>query len=500
MLQDIKKTSKHTSIYALSNIAIKAIGLVLLPLYTNEAYLSPDDFGALALLEATVQILISLLSFALGSSLTRWYWDDKYKNKQKSIFFTILAFLVIINIPSLYLLISNAPILAKLIFQSISYTYLLRISFITVFIRIFNTLILQLLQLQYKSIFYAILNSIRLTIILTLTVFAITKYDRGLDGIWEAALIGELVILIITVPYILKNIRFSIEWYILKEMIKYSYPLVISNIAVIALTVTDRYMLHYMSGLAVTGVYSLGLRLANTLKIIITDSIMSALSPLRMKKINDTNNHRFFSKIATYTSYIFILALICVSLFSLEAIKIITKTKEYWEAASIIGILGFAFLFSLLRINFTTGLIITKKTKILGSLTFISAILNIGLNLIFIPIWGIYGAAIATLCAQILYMILTYRYAQKAYHIPYEIKKLAIIISVASIIILLGITFKDLNITMRLLLKCILLIIFPFILHFFNFYERIEIENIRIIFQSWKSPRNLRKNIKRLIS
>lgn len=499
MLKDIKKTSKHTSIYAFGNIASKVVGFILLPLYTNEVFLSQDDFGTLAILEATVQVLTTFLSFALANSLTRWYWDDEYKDKQKQIVFTILTFLAITNIPILSTLTIKASFFSELIFKSTSYTYLLQLTFITVLLRIFNVISSQLLQLQHKSSFYSAIHVIKLVITLVLTILAVTKYERGVEGIWEATIIGEGLILLATAPFVLKNIYPRLEWKIFKEMLAYSSPLVLSNLAVITLTVTDRYMLHYMSGLAATGIYSLGLRLANTLKITVTDSLLSALAPIRMKKFNEPNNHRFFSKILTYSSFVFIIVLLGVSLFSLEGIKLITKTQDYWSAAGIISILSFAFLFSLMRLHFTTGLTIKRNSKVLGLLTFISAIINFGLNLVLIPRWDINGAAAATLLSQAVYMCLTYLFAQKSYRIPYELVKLLKATLLAALIIVISNLISEVNIIPRLLIKIGLFTSYPFALYYLKFYDQIEVDNIKQIFKAWRDPKKVKENMNRFL-
>lgn len=484
MLKDIKKTTKHTSVYALGNIAAKVVGFILLPIYTNEAFLSQDDLGSLAILEATAQILTAILTFAISNSLVRWYWDNKYRENQKSIVFTIFLFLFTVNVPFVSWMVFKASLFSELIFGSSQYIYLLRLTFLAIFCRIFNLLISQLLQLQSRSGLYTSLQVGKLIVVLGLTVLAVTRFNRGLDGIWEASLIGEIIVLLITVPYIIKNINFSFEWDIFKEMFAYSYPLVISNLAVVTLTVMDRFMLHYIVGLSATGVYSLGLRLSNTLKIVITDSVLAALAPLRMQKINEPNNQRFFAKVLTYTSFVFLLALLVLSLFSFELIHLITATEEYWEAGSIIGILSFAFLFSLARMNFVTGLMITKKTKILGLLIFITAALNFILNYLFIPYWGFYGAAMATLFSQFIFMSLTYIAAQRVYTIPYEIRKIGIAVIIAIFIVYAGILANSCALILRLTIKFSMLVAYPFVLLLFNFYETVELENIKQILKS----------------
>src|SRR6056297_224965 len=99
MLQDIKNASKHSFVYSIGNISLKLLGLILIPYYTNEAYLSHEAFGALALLEATMQLASGLFGLALAHGLKRWFWDNKYINKQKEIFFTAFSSLLVIIIP-----------------------------------------------------------------------------------------------------------------------------------------------------------------------------------------------------------------------------------------------------------------------------------------------------------------------------------------------------------------------------------------------------------------
>ena len=60
MLDKLKKITKSTAIYSLGQIAPKMVGLVLLPFFTNEAYLSVDDYGKLSMLEASSAFLITL--------------------------------------------------------------------------------------------------------------------------------------------------------------------------------------------------------------------------------------------------------------------------------------------------------------------------------------------------------------------------------------------------------------------------------------------------------
>ena len=79
LLNSIKQTSKDTIVYGLGNIAVKIIGFLLIPLYTNPRFFSVDDFGVIAILDITGLVMISVIASGLPQSLMRWYWKKTYK-------------------------------------------------------------------------------------------------------------------------------------------------------------------------------------------------------------------------------------------------------------------------------------------------------------------------------------------------------------------------------------------------------------------------------------
>ena len=482
MFKELKKILQHSSIYLIGNLGIKLLGLILIPFYTNVQYLTSEDFGALSLLEATLQLITGILGFAISQGLTRWYWDKKNKDKQKSMFFTAFSFLFVISIFSISFLLSQSENISILIFNNLNYIFVLKLTIITAVFKIINGLTLTLLKLQSKSFKYMIIQMSSLIISLFIIIYELVYLKKGLEAIWSGFLVAEFFIFISLVFFVIKNITFRFEFKILKGMLIYGYPLMLTSIAGIILLTTDRYMLNSTEGLVDTGKYSLGFKFANTLKVLISTSLFSAITPYLMKKINENKNQRYYSKIMTYTSFVFIMGLLGLSLFSFEIINMFTNSIIYIDSVGIVTIISFSLLFELIRINSNIGLIIVKGTKIIGLLTLITGIINICLNYLLIPLWNIYGAAFATLFSQFLFLIFTYILSQKKYKIPYELNKLILMISIALILVFIGDNTNNITIYLRMLFKLTLFISFPFILYLFNFYEKIEIENIKSIY------------------
>jgi hypothetical protein len=108
------------------------------------------------------------------------------------------------------------------------------------------------------------------------------------------------------------------------------------------------------------------------------------------------------------------------------------------------------------------------------------------------------GAALATLLAQIIYWFACHYYSQKAFYVPYETGKLALMLIIGSALSFSSLILNDMDLLPRLVLKTAGVISFPFILYLFNFYEPIELQAIRGFVKKWGNVRELRKNLNSL--
>ena len=499
MLKDIKSTAKHSIVYAIGNIGVKLVGLLLIPFYTNPEFLSTSDYGALAVLEATLQVLAGILSFSISSSLSRWFWDKEHESDQKSIFFTSLSFLIVIITPAVFALTYFSDQFSNLLFQKSDFSLLIKLTIYTAGLQVINTLTLNLLRLKSKSVLSTSIQIIKFSGLLGLIVWGLKYKGLGLLAVWQGYLIMEAVIAIILIPVVVKNCKIKLQLGILKDMLSYGIPLMLASLSGVILSVTDRYMLNSMQGLERTAIYSVGYRISNTLKMLITTSLSLALLPLQMKKIGTEGSQIFFSKVMKYSSLIFAVALLILSLFSLEVLKLITGSSVYWEAFGIVAIISFAWLFGQLKNNALIGITIMKRTKITGILVFITTVSNILLNLLLIPIWDIYGAAFATLLSQLFFFVAVYISAQRIYYIPYELRNTIVLVVLLTVFVILGLLVSDLKTLPRLLIKILLVIGYPLCLWLVNYFDKTERKNIKIVFDTWKKPGNLRENVMRFL-
>lgn len=495
MLQNLKATAKNSFIYGIGNFTIKLVGLLLIPIYTNTQYLSLDDYGALGILEAASQILVALAAIAMPQALTRWYWDKKYIDKQKSIFFTVFSFLLVLIILICLFLFPFSRTLSLLLFHHDHYALLIKMMLVSSGLQVLVTIVLTLMKLQEKSGYYSLSSIFRLTAILLITIYLIVYRGKGLYGIYAAQILGSVAFFILLTPYIIKNIRFRFEKPVLVEMLQYGYPLVLGSMSGILLTTFDRFTLNFLGNLPDVGVYSLGYKISNTIKILIVTSLQLAVSPQIFKMMDQPDNKRFYSRIMTYFSFVVLFSVMGISFFAQEIIKVITVDTRYWRAIGIIPILSMAIFFGMLKDTALIGLQITKKTKIIGTVISLIALLNLGLNVLLIPEFSIFGAAWATLFSQIIFFGIILFFAQKHYPIPYEYRRIIKMVILAVCMYGVVVIINDTALWIRLVVKTTLLAAFPFILYLIGFFEKVELKSLKGFWLKWKVVNNWKNNI-----
>jgi O-antigen/teichoic acid export membrane protein len=496
MLPVLKSTLKNTFIYSIGTFSSRLAGFILIPLYTKQ--FSVEQYGMLGIMEVSAQVLLAMLGFSLYNAYFRWYWDKNYMAKQKSILFTILVFLLFQIGIFLILTATLQHELSFLLFDSGQYAYLVLLLFIVSSFEAIGVLISTLLRLKEKAVYYTVLQVIKLMVSLLLTVYLITVKNRNIEAVYEAQLIANVLYFIMILGILRKNITVKFEWKILREMLSFSLPLVLTSVSGIILNITDRYSLRFLSDMANVGVYSLGFKIANTIRVFLVTSVNLALQPMIFKMMNDPGNKRFYSKVMTYFTYGLMFFVLFFSLFAPEIVKVISSNMQYWEAYKIIPILSLSMLFSMLRDVAYTGLNIAKKTRTIAVLILSAAMVNILLNQLFIPLWSFYGAALATTISQLLFFGFVFYFAQRCYPVPYELKKIVLMVVSGIALYVIGLAFNSWPLAFRLPLKFLLILVFPFVLYMLKFYETVELERIGQAWMKWRNPLRWGKNLHKI--
>lgn len=498
MLKILKSSVRDTIIYSIGTFSSKLAGLILVRLYTNEHFLSSNDFGVLNLAEANLQMMISILGLGLSYAFERWYWDEAYIEKRNSIFFTVMFATVVLALTIVVLSFPFSGFLSGVLFESADYAVIFQLMIINGAFEIIAQTPNSLIRLKERPYLFTMANIIKLIITVTAIAFFLIKLNLGLRAVYYGQLIGLTAYFAIISVFIFRHMSFRFEWQALAGMIRFRFPFLLPVIALNFFNYNDRILLSKLSGMVDAGIYSLGSKLSNTIRTFLLTAIWLALTPTIYKMMNDPDNKRFYSKVMTYLSFTILIVVMIFSFFRKEIVYIFAKEPLYYQAHTVVPFIAIGIFFGMLKDISLIGLNISKKTGSIATTTILVTLINLGLNFLLIPVIGMLGAATATMLSQILFFAIIYWIAQKHYSIPYEIGKIFMMLAIAAGLFGISGLLDALTLWLRVPLKLLLILLFPFLLYIFGFYEPVEIERLKGFWIKWRDPGRWMDNLRSL--
>jgi len=482
MLNNLKQFLKHTLIYSISNVAAKAVGFVLIPLYT--AYISIDEFGQFSLIDATIMILVEILPLGLANAILIINNNQEYSDKKSSGFFTIISFILLLNFVFVILfeLLYATGLLITLLGEENQ--LLLRISLWIIIIRVINSLFLTKLRADEKSVIYTAASVVKLLFTLGFAAYFIVIHKMGIIGILYAYLISEVVAFIIMLPLMIPQMKINFDKSILKFSLRFGFPFVFSSIGIMLLNLSDRYVLKLLTDNATIGLYDLGYRFAGILNMFLILPFSITLLPVAYKIYGQEGDKRYYTKLMTYLTFVLMWAGLALSIFSKEIIENFTFNPEYYPAYQVVPVVILSYIFSGMRNMAQLGMLLSKNTQYVAYTTLFVALLNIVLNFIFIPVGGMMAAAYNTLVSFIVYYFLSLIISNKYYHIPFEHKKLLLLFVIGIGFYFIAVVLSGINIILLFIIKVFLLLVFPVLLYYLNFYEKVEVSSLTGIYRN----------------
>lgn len=478
MLKDIKNTIKQSAIYGLSRISLKFVSFILTPVIS--IYFSVSEYGVLDRFERFWQIIFAFALFGVETALLRWYTLTENKENKKSLIFTILFFLISINILLILLGIIFSRQFSILIFENDIYQNIIIYTFLIACFEALMVIPLSLLRAENKPFSYLIITTLATMISLILQLYFLFYTDIKLEGIFISKFIAPLLIFVFLIPFIIKHINYRLDKTFLIDIIRFSFPLMLTGVVTTLLNSANRFILGFIGKPEEVGLFSLASNISGIITFVLISPFQLAFNAIFWQKLKDSNSARFYTKSVTYSFLLYVWGALVLSLLIPYIIKLYIPTKPaYWEASSLVPILSMSLVFYGMLTVLYMSYHHDKRNDLIFYFQTAALILNIILNYLLIPQLQMYGAAISTFISFLVLVYAMYYFSKKYYFIKYETLKIILIFLSASVIISIFsfIKFepKFFDISLRLL-ACFL---FPAILYILRIYEPIELETAK---------------------
>ena len=470
---------KHFSVYGIGQVAVKLIAIALIPLYTSN--LSTAEYGILQICNIFGSILIIIINLGITSSLFKIYYNsDKNDHREKTITSAFVIYFINASIVLSLFWIFKAPLSKILIGQFPKVNYLYSIILIATFVEGFFNLELATLRAKEKSINYIVLVIFRMILYILLNLLFVLKLKRGYIGIREVLLISASIASILAIPFSIGKIKLKISKKIISELLEIGIPLAIGGVAVLFLNLTDRYMLKAMLpqeiALNQVGIYSLGDKFSMIIKFIIVLPFMTAWGAFMYKYQNDPKAKMIYQKVFHYFSFGIGFFILWTTILSPYLLNLLARQSAYLDAYKIVPFLTMSKTITGIYMIFTVGVTLTRNTKYMAYSNYFAAFINIVLNFMFIPIWEMQGAAIASLIAQAFRILFLYFYSQKVYYVNWKSGRVTLFFTFIFLISILSTFYLN-----SLILRILLLLTSSYLLFYFKIISFEEVKKIKQI-------------------
>lgn len=421
-----KKLLRNTLLYSLTTFSSKALVFFMIPFYTH--YFSTAEYGLWDVVITTIALLSPLITFELTAATYRWLLDEHTFDKRQEIistgaqmimrnvfFFNLLSvsLLFLVNFPHgwLILILINIDIVSAFLQQCAR-------------------------GLKYNTLF-ALLSIIHTVIMIGLTLCFIFIFKLRVEALFYAAIIAGLTV-VITAWGNMRFHQFLSFKFTSKPMkrsfLKYALPMVPSAASWWFMTMADRYFIMLFLGIEANGIFAIAHKVPAVL-LMLNMVFFLAWNDSAIMEYSEEDQNEYYSIVFKHFFRLLATSVLCLMVFAKPVISLVIA-DHFFEAWKYVSILLISALFHALSLFWTSGFHGAKQTQFIFSSAVVGAIINIVSNLIFIPLFGLYGVALASLIAFFIVWVLRVKASKPYFQIYMNRKDMVLLFS-----LMLGVAF-----------------------------------------------------------
>ena len=420
-MSEMKSLAKDTAIYGLSSIIGKFLNYLLVPLYTY-ALARTSDYGIVTNIYAWTALLLVLLTYGMETGFFRFVNREDYNPKDvyKTAFLTLLSTSTFFAV---LVIVFQHPIANVLGYAD--HSEFIAMMFATVAVDAFASIPFAYLRYQKRPIRFAVLKL--LFVLLNIGFNLLFLVVLGKNDVFYiflsnilATTIQTLCLLPMTMP---KGGRFDGQ--VLRDMLRYSLPLLVLGVAGIMNQTLDRILFPYLytgaDAQAQLGIYGACFKVAMVM-MMFTQAFRYAYEPFVFAKHKDRQSVEAYADAMKYYvifSYLILLGVI----FYLDIFRYIVSSA-YWEGLKIVPVVLWTYVFQGVYFNLSFWYKLTDETKWGAYFSLIGLAITLVLQVVGVPRIGYWASCGSSLVCYFVIMLLSYFIGQKKAPIPYDLKRI----------------------------------------------------------------------------
>ena len=417
-----------TLVYGATNFGLKGVNFGLVVLYTR--FLTPADFGTVALAEIVAAIMAAVSSLGLTAAIQPLYFS--YVGERTTLhrcISTLLRFGAAATVFFLVISMVGGTLWAPSTGFRIAFFPYIAIALCTAAALQLVDYRLVLYQIEEKPISYSILAAACFGFTAAATVYRVILLRGGAVGLLGGKLTGALLTLCLAVWLGRHWLGGGWQKSFVHEALPLSLPLVPHLLLALGLVAADRLILQRYRSMQEVGLYSLAYTLG-MMMFLVTASVAQAWSPMfyRMASQGDAKRPLIGRTLATVLLLLGALA-VFGSAIAYPFIRGVLDPR-YWQAERLVPLVIGGYLFHAIFALFQLSALHARKVQFVWVVSIVALTANLALNFAWDPRWGMYGAAWATTVAYAVEGLMMYVYAQRVYALPVKGRRLLMVVGI----------------------------------------------------------------------
>lgn len=442
----LKQLAGQTTVYGLGVVLPRLLNyLFLTPFYTR--VFEPEVYGVVTELYAYVVFLLVILTYGMETGFFRFASSSTrsgkvYSSVLASVFVTSLAFLALV-------FGFDSPISRVLSYEE--HPEYIRWLASIVAIDAFTSIPFARIRLQNRALRYTLIRLVEIGVNLGANFFFLFYCPRHLDSelvlllyrpeigvgyVLISNLLSGLVKLVLLLPQVLAAFRARFDWTLLKQVLKYAYPLLIAGMAGVVNEALDRVLLKHLVDATLNPMEQLGIYGANyklaVLMTLFVQMFKYAAEPFFFSRAADRGAKVLYADVMTVFVVAGLLIFLFVNLFLDYFILFIGE--DFREGASIVPVVLLANLMMGVFFNLSIWYKLKDKNRLGAILVITGALVTIGINLLFVPRYSYHASAWAHLFAYSIMVLLSYLWSRRYYAVPYRVGRIVVYFALALIL------------------------------------------------------------------
>lgn len=406
-------------IYTVTNAINSGIPFLMLPILTR--YLTPRDYGIVAMFQVLIGIVAAFTGLGVQSAVTRQYFEKEsldFPNYITNCFHILCASALIIG---LLLWLCSAKITQ---FTKFPGAYLWTVLAVSAGLFIVQ-MVLILWQVQVRPLAYGTFQILLTITNVGLSVWFIVGFGMAWQGRIQGQTMAFVIFAVLGCVILWKNgwLKWGYNGNYIRHALRFGVHLIPHTLGGIAISMTDRLLITNMIGVADTGIYVVGAQVGMIIGLL-QDSFNRAWVPWLFGQLKK-DNLDVKLKIVKITYAYNVLILVSALLLAIIAPWFLSfyVGKDFGESSKYVIWIALGYAFGGMYKMVTNYIFYVQKTHILALATFFTATVNILISYILIRFNGAVGAAQGTMCAYFLSFILTWIVSARVFEMPWNLKK-----------------------------------------------------------------------------